>query len=133
MSKHNYRWPVGMWERVRALLESEMTYKAVSAELGIPEQSLHSKAKWERMSPEQRTRKNLRSKSYRNARRKATRSKPYDVTMSPPRLQFERAIIRPSQDLLAERDHRLSLQPRDLTAEFCGDPKPGYSALERRA
>ncbi|HEX4043237.1 MAG TPA: hypothetical protein VHY10_16185 [Xanthobacteraceae bacterium] len=33
---------------------------------------------------------------------------------------------------LAERDQRLAVAPRDLTAALCGDPLPGYSALERR-
>lgn len=29
--------------------------------------------------------------------------------------------------------HRQSLDPRNLTAAFCGDPLPGFSALEKRA
>lgn len=50
------------------------------------------------------------------------------------RLAFgERIIDRPTPDILRERDRRLALPPRDLTAAFCGDPLPGYSALERRA
>lgn len=32
----------------------------------------------------------------------------------------------------AERDYRLSLPPRSLTAALMGDPEPGRSALERR-
>lgn len=31
-----------------------------------------------------------------------------------------------------DRRYRQSLEPRDLTAGFFGDPLPGYSALERR-
>lgn len=133
MRNTTYRWPVGMWERVKGMLDSGNSYKFVSAELGIPEHSLHSKAKWENMSPETKAKKNLRSKGYRDALRKKPRVRPYEAEMSPPRLQFERAIIRPSAELLAERDHRLSLEPRDLTAALLGDPPPGYSALERRA
>lgn len=34
--------------------------------------------------------------------------------------------------VLAERDRRLLLRPRDLTAAFAGDPLPGFSALDRR-
>jgi hypothetical protein len=37
------------------------------------------------------------------------------------------------RDCDIDRRHRQSLEPRDLTAAFCGDPLPGYSALERRA
>lgn len=40
---------------------------------------------------------------------------------------------RPTEAALAERAVRAAVPPRDLTAEFFGDPKPGYSALERRA
>lgn len=31
-----------------------------------------------------------------------------------------------------ERDHRLSLLPQTVTASICGDPLPGYSALDQR-
>lgn len=34
-------------------------------------------------------------------------------------------------DVLKDRDYRLDLNHSTLTAEFCGDPKPGYSALDR--
>lgn len=43
------------------------------------------------------------------------------------------AASRPSNEVLAERNQRAALMPRDLTAAFFGDPLPGYSALERRA
>lgn len=32
---------------------------------------------------------------------------------------------------LREWRNRLELRPRDLTAAICGDPLPGYSALDR--
>lgn len=44
----------------------------------------------------------------------------------------ERAIDKPSADILRERDRRLAIPPRDLSAAFFGDPLPGFSALERR-
>lgn len=34
--------------------------------------------------------------------------------------------------VLAEREQRLALQPRDLTAAIVGDPLPGSSALDRK-
>ena len=40
-------------------------------------------------------------------------------------------VSAPAQ-VLAEREHRLALAPRDITAALFGDPLPGYSALERR-
>lgn len=39
---------------------------------------------------------------------------------------------KPDCDVLQEREIRLGTEPRDLTAAFFGDPRPGYSALERR-
>ena len=33
--------------------------------------------------------------------------------------------------LMSERDERLQIPFDSLTAEFCGDPRPGYSALDR--
>lgn len=39
----------------------------------------------------------------------------------------------PTSRELAERAARLAIPPRDLTAMLCGDPRPGYSALERRS
>jgi hypothetical protein len=41
------------------------------------------------------------------------------------------SVIVPAR-VLEERDHRLGLAPRDLTAAIAGDPLPGMSALERR-
>jgi hypothetical protein len=36
-------------------------------------------------------------------------------------------------DVLREAAYRRRLSRSTLTAEFCGDPLPGYSALDRRA
>lgn len=38
----------------------------------------------------------------------------------------------PPTSALDDRDRRLATAPRDLTAALMGDPRPGYSALERR-
>jgi hypothetical protein len=35
-------------------------------------------------------------------------------------------------EVRAEHAHRAALAPRDLTAAICGDPLPGYSALDKR-
>jgi hypothetical protein len=34
--------------------------------------------------------------------------------------------------VLADRERRQEIAPRDITASFFGDPLPGYSALDRR-
>lgn len=38
----------------------------------------------------------------------------------------------PSDEQQQDRVRRQLADPRDLTAAICGDPVPGYSALERR-
>ena len=38
---------------------------------------------------------------------------------------------RAPDEVLAELEARLKLKPASLTAYFCGDPLPGYSALDR--
>jgi hypothetical protein len=56
----------------------------------------------------------------------------------PPRVgigtvHFEPASrLQVSERLLADRDRRAELEPRDLTARLLGDPLPGQSALERK-
>lgn len=50
-----------------------------------------------------------------------------------PSIQTVETRIEIPHECIAERDLRSSLSPRDLTAAFFGDPKPGYSALERRS
>ncbi|RJP47919.1 MAG: hypothetical protein C4583_15585 [Anaerolineaceae bacterium] len=35
------------------------------------------------------------------------------------------------EEVLAERERRRQLAHRDQTASFCGDPLPGYSALDK--
>lgn len=39
---------------------------------------------------------------------------------------------RPSQDLLKQRDERLSVPHRDLTGELMNDPRVGQSALDKK-
>ncbi len=40
--------------------------------------------------------------------------------------------VRPSAEQLADRDRRnVALDRRTQTQEFCGDPAPGFSALDR--
>jgi hypothetical protein len=37
----------------------------------------------------------------------------------------------PPDELIRDAERRMNLEPRDTTALICGDPKPGYSALDR--
>lgn len=68
-----------------------------------------------------------RMRSEFHARGKTTRDNRKNPDLPPARR------VEPNQQAMAERDYRRTLTPRNLTAEFFGDPLPGYSALERRA
>ena len=47
-------------------------------------------------------------------------------------VQQQAPVLNIPDSVLAEREARLALSPRDLTAAIAGDPLPGMSALERR-
>jgi hypothetical protein len=47
-------------------------------------------------------------------------------------VQHEVQVVQIPASVLADRDARLALSPRDLTAAIAGDPLPGMSALERK-
>lgn len=47
-------------------------------------------------------------------------------------IQQQAKVVIVPDHVKAERDRRLALRPRDLTAAIAGDPLPGMSALERR-
>ena len=46
-------------------------------------------------------------------------------------VQQQAQVVNIPASVLAEREARLALSPRDLTAAIAGDPLPGMSALER--
>ena len=46
-------------------------------------------------------------------------------------VQQQAPVVNIPDSVLAEREARLALSPRDLTAAIAGDPLPGMSALER--
>jgi len=47
-------------------------------------------------------------------------------------VQQQAEVVNTPDHVLAERDRRLALHPRDLTAAIAGDPLPGMSALEKK-
>lgn len=59
--------------------------------------------------------------------------KAISMKMNNPKAVKVQSTARVNDDILRARDRRLKIKPRDLTAYICGDPLPGYSALERRA
>lgn len=120
----SYRWPEELWAQAKALIESGKNLKETALLIGCERQALKSKVCWERATSDVKIKRNEASR----------RRRFHDKAKTPPRLQLERqfASSKPSPELIAERDYRLSIAPRDLTAALQGDPLPGFSALERR-
>lgn len=96
----------GMDERTQmhALREQGFKLTDIAKHFGVSYDSCRSKLRHDRE----------RSAGYRNA------------------TETQRVFEIPDE-VWADRDRRLGLTPRDLSATLCGDPLPGYSALERRA
>lgn len=68
----------------------------------------------------------------KNISREGTRSdRERPVTYLNPRGPIKTKASRPTSELMEDAKQRL-LAPRSITSEFCGDPAPGWSALERR-
>lgn len=131
LNKTSYRWPAGLWDRAKAMLDVGKSVEDVSVHIGVELQVLKNKIRWENMSADEIERRRIRMRENRRYQRRQGKGlREWDRA---PRLQMERpSAIRPAPGVVEERDYRLSLAPRDLTAAFCGDPLPGYSALDRR-
>lgn len=91
--------------------------------IGTSKRTVENRLYWLRMSPERRAARRQKINEYRRSIKKDTRVTIEQVQVS----------ARPTADQLRDRDIRLSLPPRDLTAAFFGDPPVGRSALETRA
>jgi hypothetical protein len=79
--------------------------------------------RWLTMTPEER--------EVRRALHLANR-RAQEAAVVKERVERRVASPRPSPEQLYDRDQRLALSPRSLTAALLGDPLPGRSALDRR-
>lgn len=102
-------WASEQWERAKALRRSGKSYDAIGGAFDISATAVQQKFKRERE-------KQRNGSAITQAGNNATLADRPRIT----------------EAALADRDRRQTLGPRDLTAAFCGDPLPGYSALDRR-
>ncbi len=101
--------------------------RAVIAEtMGLTEDAIKHRIEATEFTKAEKRARRVAYKALRYLRKKIEIRSPYDYSYK--RSNEER----PSEAALCERGVRLSVPPRDLTAALCGDPRPGYSALERR-
>jgi hypothetical protein len=138
MGSQGDRWPIGLFDRAKELIESGKTIAETARLIRMRPQQLKAKLRYDKMDADEKHRRALRQREYRRhylRRPGGHLERPvraYDPMQTPARLQFERPAPKPDTKLLAERDRRLSIAPRDLTAQLLGDPLPGFSALDRR-
>jgi hypothetical protein len=111
-------------DRLKQMNSEGTSYEDIAEVLGRSVKSIKAKLAMLRMTTEQ-------LRAYRAKKRK------YAADQYPGRKAIGSGFsdlpgARPDEDIIAERDRRLALSPRSLTAAFCNDPLPGYSALDRR-
>jgi hypothetical protein len=84
----------------------------------------------EALYPERREARRANRRKRENGHKKPKGYHRYEVSPHGVHMEGRRATV-PSI-VLIEREARLALAPRSLTALICGDPPPGRSALDKR-
>jgi hypothetical protein len=119
-------WTAEEWDRADKLRNDGADWSRIAELLGRSHKAVKAKFQLMNFTPEQREAK----REYQ--RRKRDEKKKYEKSgRQAAGLQNAREL--PCAEIFIERDRRLALPARDLTAAFCGDPKPGFSALDKRS
>lgn len=124
MSRQMPRWTPEEWKLAQTLRGQELGFDDIAVRLGRTGKAVRAKFAKENLTAEQRQQRANYLRSKREAQIK---------TRQISGMTFMRVQPRETVAAFTERNHRLSLAPRDLTAAIFGDPLPGYSALDRRA
>lgn len=117
-------WKSDELKRAVEMRESGLLLSEIASLIGRTEKAVRHKLGYATFTPEQLKQRAARAKEYRALCGLGGRVHSNG---------WDKVGTRPTEDMLQERNARLALQPRDLTAAFFGDPPVGYSALERRA
>lgn len=120
----NTMWTAEDWARVVEMRAAGSAIRKIALSIGRTFHQVRSKICWEAMTAEQRE-----NRAFRMRRGKSSVPKTISTGRS---LEHVRICARPSPESLEERDRRYSAASRDLTGAFFGDPKVGYSALDRQ-
>ena len=120
-------WTDDMWATAQRMRGEGKTFPEIGDTFGFSSTRVKDKFWYMNQTDEYKQRRY----DLNNERRRAIRS-------DNPKLPFVRRpnpvpTQPPDINTLIERNARLATPPRDLTAALCGDPRPGWSALERRA
>lgn len=125
LGKKLRRWTYSEITRLYRLCEAGKTRAEMAVELEMSEERIRQRLQLE----DQSSVLGAARKKRRMAQRLATKAE-----QKTPRLYRDLVIAgpKPTEQALTDRALRFAAAPRDFTAAFCGDPLPGYSALERR-
>lgn len=117
------RWTEDMWNTAQRLRREGLGYLEIGKVLGLSRYQVKDRF-WHVSMPDHiRERRNAQGRERRSRERRAA---------GIPRRERVSTPLQPDMQALAERNMRLAVAPRDLTAALMGDPRPGWSALEGR-
>lgn len=118
---HKPLWKASEYKRAMEFIARGHSTASAAAFIGRPPGQLREKIRWEKMSPEKRDHLRMATNRRRSNKYQSTARAESVVSTS----------RRPSPEMLAEASIRINA-PRTLSQELCGDPPPGYSALDRK-
>lgn len=95
----------------------------IADHLGTSKRTVENRLYWLRMTPERRAARREKINEYRRSLKKG------DTRVTIEQVQVS---ARPSDEQIRQRDTRMAMPHRDLTAILCGDPPLGFSALDAR-
>ena len=120
-------WPTAEYERALDLINRGYDKLIVAQIIGRTLEELSNKLYYEQMVESERQQRRERNNELRTRALSSTLDGPRKSYRIPARAaEYAPAIV------FEERTARQAAEYRDLTSEFFGDPRPGYSQLDRR-
>jgi hypothetical protein len=116
-------WAAEEWQRAQDLQKQGLGFDDIAVRLNRSGRAVRAKFAKENLTAEQRQQR----AEYQRLRRSEEIK-----TRQIAGVTFAKVPTREAASAFAQRDRKLALTPRNLTAAILGDPLPGYSALDRR-
>ena len=125
VDRHN--WPKAEYERAVELINRGYDKLIVAQIIDRTVKELNNKLHYEQMEESERQQRHARINELRKRAPSSTPDGPRKNYRTP-----ARAVDPTPAIVFEERKARQAVEYRDLTSEFFGDPRPGYSQLDRR-
>jgi len=120
-------WPKAEYERAVELINRGYDKLIVAQIIDRTVKELNNKLHYEQMEESERQQRHARINELRKRAPSSTPDGPRKNYRTP-----ARAVDPTPAIVFEERKARQAVEYRDLTSEFFGDPRPGYSQLDRR-